>query len=60
MGNLALARRPGESIAIGPDIVVTVTKIEHSKVRLAIEAPAHVRIMRTELLERERGSQCSV
>lgn len=48
MPGLSLSRHVGESIRIGTAIV-TVTAIERSIVRLRIEAPRDVEIMRTEL-----------
>lgn len=50
---LVLSRKEGESIMIGGDIVITVTKIkDHERVvRIGIEAPDHVRILRKELYD---------
>ncbi len=50
---LVLSRREHEEIAIGDDIIVRVVEIGRGKVRLAIDAPRHVSIMRTELLSGE-------
>lgn len=53
---LILTRRVGEAIQIreGDDrIYVTVVEIKGAKVRLGIEAPDDVRIVRTELIEAE-------
>ena len=51
MGQLQITRRIGESVQIGDDITVTVIKNRHgSQVRLAIDAPESVNIVRTELL----------
>ena len=47
---LVLHRKDGESIQIGDDIVITFW-LKGSKVRLRIEAPKEVNIVRTELLE---------
>jgi carbon storage regulator CsrA len=47
---LILGRKAGEQILIGKDIVVSVSRIEGSRVYLAIKAPDEVRVMRTELL----------
>lgn len=53
---LVLSRRPGESIVItlpsGEVIRVTVVQIDRDKMRLSIDAPVDVRIMREELLPR--------
>lgn len=50
---LTLSRREGETIHIGEDVVVHVTRIEGGKVRLSIAAPRSVPIMRGELLPRD-------
>ena len=47
---LVLSRKVGESVCIGNDVIVTVTRASAGKVRLAIEAPAGVHIRRNELL----------
>ena len=52
---LILSRRVDEKLLIGKDIVVTVTRIGHKNVRLGIEAPEGVRIIRAEL-ENDDGS----
>ena len=54
---LILARHLGERIFIGPDIIITVTDIDRGKVRLGIEAPQEVRILREELLQREEAKE---
>lgn len=54
---LVLSRKQGESIQIDEDIFVTVTQVKGGRVRLSIEAPKHVRIVRKEVLEREFGSE---
>jgi len=47
---LILQRRPGESILIGEDIQVTVVSVEPGgRVRLAIDAPRSMQILRSEL-----------
>ena len=46
---LVLARRDGESIYIGDDIVVTVVRIEGDRVKIGFEAPKEVKIWRSEL-----------
>ena len=50
---LVLTRKKFESIAIGPDIVITIIKIDGNKVRVGIEAPAELRILRVELKPEE-------
>lgn len=48
---LVLGRKPGESVRIGDEIVITVLAIEGDRIKLGIEAPAEVRILRQELYE---------
>jgi len=53
---LVLARREDESIHIGDDIVIKVVSIENGIVKLGIEAPKDISIMRDELLEEVKQS----
>lgn len=53
---LVLTRKQNEGILIGNDIVITVINIEGDKIRLGIEAPKNVRVIREELL-REIGQE---
>ena len=46
---LVLSRKPGERIMIGDNIVVTVVRIGPNNVRLGIDAPAELNIVREEL-----------
>ena len=48
---LVLTRKQNEGILIGSDIVVTVISIDGDKVRLGIEAPKSIRVIREELLQ---------
>lgn len=50
-GNLVLSRRRDETIEIGDDVTVTVVEIREDKVRLAINAPKHVKVHRREVAE---------
>jgi carbon storage regulator len=49
---LVLGRKLGEKVHIGNHITITVVAIQGNRVRLAIDAPDQVRIMRAELLDR--------
>lgn len=51
---LVLTRKVGEQINIGDDIVVSVVEIDSGKVRIGIEAPGNVMILRQEVYERIR------
>jgi carbon storage regulator CsrA len=45
---LVLSRKPTEAIKIGEDILIKVIAIRGGQVKLGIEAPQGVRVMRTE------------
>jgi carbon storage regulator len=49
---LVLTRKLQEQIVIGENIVVTVVKIDRNQIRLGIDAPAKVRVLRDELKTR--------
>lgn len=46
---LILQRKAGESLLIGEEIEVSILSVEAGRVRLAIEAPRSVSILRSEL-----------
>ena len=50
---LVLGRKPGESIKIGDDIIVEIISNNRGQIRIGIEAPKNVPIVRTELEGRE-------
>lgn len=52
---LILSRKIGERIAIGHNITVTITQIREGSVRVGIEAPDDVRILRDDAVKQERG-----
>jgi carbon storage regulator len=55
---LVLSRKVGERILIGDKIVVTVVKIGHGGVRIGVEAPAELAVVREELAaELERAER---
>ena len=49
---LVLSRKAGEKIKIGKDIVVNILKIEGGTIRIGIEAPQKVAILRMEVFEK--------
>ncbi len=49
---LVLTRKLKESIRIGDDITVTIVRVKGNAVRIGIEAPPHVRVIRGELNRR--------
>lgn len=48
---LILTRKTGQGFLIGPDVEITITEISGDKVRIGIEAPRDIKILRTELRE---------
>ena len=46
---LVLSRKPGELIHIGSDIVVTVLEVSGKFVRIGIDAPKNVSVLRAEV-----------
>ena len=50
---LILSRKLNETVYVGEDIVIKVVKLKGNVVGLGIEAPANVKVMRSELLARE-------
>ncbi|MEQ1825291.1 MAG: carbon storage regulator [Pirellula sp.] len=46
---LILSRRESERVHLGDDIVLTIVRVNGDKVRIGVEAPSHVKILRTEL-----------
>jgi len=49
---LVLTRKADETIRIGDDIVVTIVRVKGNSVRVGVEAPKGVRVVRGELLDR--------
>ncbi len=46
---LVLSRKPGEQIYIGNHITITVVEIKGNRIRIGIEAPDSVPVLRAEL-----------
>ena len=49
---LVVSRKNGESILIGDDIEISISKIEDGSVKLAISAPKNVTILRKEVYDK--------
>ena len=47
---LVLSRKLGERFQIGPDVCVTVVKLDRNVVRIGIEAPSGLEVYREELI----------
>lgn len=56
---LILTRRVDERIFIGEDITLCVLDIEGNRVRLGLEAPKEIAILREEIHERYSGAAAS-
>ncbi|MBU2754415.1 carbon storage regulator [Acidithiobacillus sp. CV18-2] len=52
---LVLTRRKGQAIRIGEDIRIVVTRIDDGQVRLGLETPSGISILREELFEAVRS-----
>ena len=46
---LVLTRRPGESVMVGDDVVITVLDVRGDVVRLGIKAPRSIQVHREEV-----------
>jgi carbon storage regulator len=51
---LILGRKPNESVIIGDDIVITILSVDGDRVKVGIDAPSDVRILRQELYDSVR------
>ena len=47
---LVLSRKLSQQVMIGPDIRITIVKLDRNQVRLGIEAPRGITVLREELL----------
>ena len=48
---LIITRKKGESLMIGDDIEIIISKIDDGSVKIGIEAPRNIQILRKELYE---------
>lgn len=55
---LVLSRKTGEKINIGDDITITIVKVGPNNVRVGIDAPLHMGIVRSELITKEDERGC--
>ena len=52
---LVLSRKQNQRIRVGESVVVTIVRISGDKVRIGIEAPPQVRVLRDELEDEVLG-----
>jgi carbon storage regulator len=50
---LVLSRKTGEKVIIGGSITITVLRVSGGRIRLGVEAPDHVEIVRAEIADKE-------
>lgn len=55
---LVLSRKKGQSLLIAGNTTIRVLEIKGNQIRLGIEAPGDVAVMRTELSERQLAHPC--
>ena len=53
---LVLGRKKGESLLIGDDIELTIVEVKGNQVKVAVDAPKDVKILRSELKENSAKS----
>jgi carbon storage regulator len=56
---LVLSRKADQSLMLGPDITLTVLAIEGDRVKLGIQAPRDISVLRRELLEQLQDSSAA-
>lgn len=54
---LILMRRAGESIHIGPNIVITLISLERNRARIGIQAPRDIAVDREEIAKKKLSGQ---
>lgn len=52
---LVLSRKPGERIMIGENIAITVVRISQGTVRIGVEAPRDMAVIREEVASRDNA-----
>jgi carbon storage regulator len=50
---LVLTRKAGEKVIIGDNIIITLASCDGGRVRIGIDAPGEVKVVRAELIERQ-------
>ncbi len=56
MSMLVITRQPGDSFTIGDDVKVIILEVNGDKIKIGIEAPRSVRIMRSEVMDTEKSN----
>ncbi len=50
---LVLSRKLGQTFQLGPDVRITILKIDRQSVRIGIQAPGHLPVYREEIVPLE-------
>jgi carbon storage regulator len=53
---LVISRQPGDSLLIGEDIKITVLEVSGDRIKIGIDAPRSIPVMRTEVLDTLRSN----
>jgi carbon storage regulator len=56
---LVLTRQTSERLLIGEDIVIEIREVRGNQVKIGIEAPPEVKVLREELVERQKPSDAA-
>jgi carbon storage regulator len=56
---LVLSRKPGEKLVIGDNITVTILEVSGNRIKVGVEAPGNVRVLRGELAWWQEGPQAA-
>jgi carbon storage regulator len=54
---LILTRKKNESITIGDDITITITEIHENSIKLGIDAPKNITVLRKELIGKSKKTK---
>lgn len=57
---LVLSRKKQQSILIGENIRITIIEVKGNRIRVGIEAPPNVNIVRSEVLEQRKTGERSL
>ena len=56
---LVLTRKAKQQIQIGPHITITILQIKGQAVRVGVEAPREICVLRTEIADKMTGEGCN-
>ncbi len=58
---LVIGRKQGETIVLDGEITITLVRTGHGRTRIGIDAPAHVKVVRGELLrQKPKGGDAKI